>query len=137
MTTLNFTETLIVEHCCRCGVAFGLPSDLQEQLLKDRGRSFYCPLGHGQVYSGKTEAQKLREQLEFEQRRVVRMQAEQDRLRAERDHESRRRAAAQGQVTKIKKRVGKGTCPCCNRHFENVSRHMASKHPEFHAEVES
>jgi hypothetical protein len=24
-------------------------------------------------------------------------------------------------------------CPCCNRSFQNLRRHMATKHPEFNA----
>lgn len=34
----------------------------------------------------------------------------------------------------IKKRVGNGVCPCCNRTFENLSRHMSCKHPEYKTE---
>lgn len=30
----------------------------------------------------------------------------------------------------IKKRVQGGACPCCNRHFVQLERHMATKHPE-------
>ena len=33
--------------------------------------------------------------------------------------------------TRLKNRVGKGVCPCCNRSFANLKRHMASQHPEF------
>ena len=45
--------------------------------------------------------------------------------------ETRRRAAAKGQLTKVKKRVGNGVCPCCTRSFTDLARHMESKHPAY------
>lgn len=43
--------------------------------------------------------------------------------------------AAVGQVTKLKNRVGHGVCPCCNRSFGNLARHIESEHPTFIAEA--
>ncbi|WP_165394478.1 helix-turn-helix domain-containing protein [Pseudoxanthomonas winnipegensis] len=31
----------------------------------------------------------------------------------------------------MRQRVMNGVCPCCNRTFENLRRHMHDKHPEF------
>ena len=28
-------------------------------------------------------------------------------------------------------RVRNGTCPCCQRHFKNLRRHMDNKHPQY------
>jgi len=47
--------------------------------------------------------------------------------------ERRRVSAARGRVTKIKRRVQHGVCPCCNRTFSNLASHMKTKHPEFEA----
>lgn len=33
--------------------------------------------------------------------------------------------------TRIKNRVKNGVCPCCNRTFENLARHMQAKHSDF------
>jgi hypothetical protein len=27
--------------------------------------------------------------------------------------------------------VANGVCPCCNRTFQNLARHMAGKHPDY------
>lgn len=43
--------TMVTEICCNCGVPFGLPSDLQENLKNDSNKWFYCPNGHRQHYS--------------------------------------------------------------------------------------
>lgn len=42
--------------------------------------------------------------------------------------------AYKGNVTKLKKRASAGLCPCCNRHFTNLQRHIASKHPDINKE---
>lgn len=35
----------------------------------------------------------------------------------------------------MKNRVANGVCPCCNRHFENLERHMKGQHPDFQPEA--
>lgn len=126
-----YSQTICVEHCCNCGVPFGLPTDLREQRLRDRG-TFWCPNGHAQHYTGKTDAQKLREANEALERERRRTQATRDLLRAEeRSHRTTR-----GHVTRKRKELSKvkaGVCPVdgCHRHFQNLGRHIASKHPDF------
>jgi hypothetical protein len=46
----------------------------------------------------------------------------------------RSHAATKGHVTRKKRqleRVASGVCPCCNRSFVNLRRHMKTQHPEF------
>lgn len=49
-------------ECCKCGIIFGVSQERNNRLL-DTHETFYCPSGHPQSYVGKTEAQKLKEQL--------------------------------------------------------------------------
>jgi hypothetical protein len=47
---------LIPATCCVCGVIFGLPVAMQENLLARRGRAIYwCPSGHAQCYPDKED----------------------------------------------------------------------------------
>jgi hypothetical protein len=55
--------------------------------------------------------------------------AQHDQTRADRDANRRQLSASRGQVTKIKNRVGNGVCPCCDRSFTNLRRHMSTQHP--------
>jgi hypothetical protein len=57
---LTGRTTIITETCYSCGVLFGMAEDLRDNRLRDR-RSFYCPNGHGQSYTGKTPETKLKE----------------------------------------------------------------------------
>lgn len=115
---LNVQVNLVSETCCSCGVPFAMPDYLKEQCLqKKSGKMFYCPNGHSQYYLGETDAQKLQRQLDWE--RSQRQTAE---LNLERE---KRKLKA------IETRTKEGVCPCCNRTFSQLSRHMKMKHPEF------
>jgi len=52
-------------------------------------------------------------------------EAKAESLQVERNHSK----AIRGELTKLKKRVTNGVCPCCHRSFQNLRRHMATKHP--------
>ena len=128
--TYSKTITMITVSCCRCGVIFGMPSDLNQAFLDDSTKYFHCPNGHNQHYSESTserlkkELAKTKERLECQQEQ--RINAEEAQRRAEielRKNKTRLR--------NIKTRVANGICPCCNRTFQNLQRHMHTKHPEF------
>jgi len=123
-TTLDATVTFVTEDCCECGLPFAMTKEFKDRRVKDHGW-FYCPSGHQQHYTGKTEEQKLREQLE-------RAEIQRDHARSEAERQRRAAAAARGQVTKAKNRAAKGICPHpeCKRSFVDVARHVKSKHPE-------
>ncbi|HYC31767.1 MAG TPA: hypothetical protein VEB59_05720, partial [Gemmatimonadales bacterium] len=47
----------------------------------------------------------------------------------QRDQTAASLRSTKGVVTKIKRRVAGGVCPCCNRTFSDLARHMSGKHP--------
>jgi hypothetical protein len=119
----------VTETCCNCGIPFALLESHYEQLSADGG-GFYCPNGHLQCYT-ETEAKRLRRQLEAEQQ--VSAEA---RRRAQQEREARKHAEKvaqgyKGQMVRTQNRVSNGVCPCCNRSFANVKRHMTTQHPEY------
>ncbi len=124
--TLSYTGELTVLTCW-CGMRHAVPEELRRHQLRQHNNretviGIYCPLGHSHVPAGKGEAEKERERRE---RAEARAKAIQDQL----DSETRAHAATKGQLTKTRKRVTNGVCPCCGRSFANVQRHMRSKHP--------
>jgi hypothetical protein len=131
-TTINAQVTFVTEECCECGVAFAITKEMQDR-LKENHKWFYCPNGHSQHYTGKSDAEKLREQLERAERETARVRAERDQSAAEAAHERNRANGYKGAAAKAKQRSAKGVCPVpgCRRHFADVERHMATKHPEF------
>lgn len=137
-TTLDATTKMAVEECCNCGMIFAMPVSFKNDRLERRKNdmTFYCPRGHAQHYTGKSREQKLREELDAERRR--RESAEQNIAFEQDQRRSAERSAAayKGQATRLRTRAKAGICPCCNRHFVQLERHMASQHPGFTADAE-
>ena len=129
-STITFRSELITEDCCNCGMLFAMTNDFRQRRLDDR-ETFYCPSGHGQSYTGKTEAQRLKDQLAQQKRKTEYMEAQRDKARGEKRTVKRQLSAQKGIVTKMKKRSVHGVCPCCSRTFKQLQRHIANKHPEF------
>lgn len=120
--TLTFTTTLVTVECAECSMTFAMPKDFAKNRRRDHSR-FYCPTGHGLSYPAQSEEEILRDQL-ADWRRWY------GELEAEAKYEKQSHAATKGQLTKTRKRIAAGVCPHCHRTFQNVARHMVSKHPE-------
>lgn len=97
--------------CYLCGCLFALESNFRKNRVNDHA-DFFCPNGHSQYYGGKTEADKLREELSREISR-----------RSTAEHEKEK-------LDKKLKRVENGVCPECNRSFLNLQRHIKTKHSD-------
>lgn len=130
--TKNHLSTVEIIHCARCGSPFGVQKH-QLDSLRETGKTFYCPSGHSNVYT-KTKADLLSTEL-AKVKRDLEWEAEQNRRnRQDAAHYKKSRDAYKGQVTKIRKRVANGVCPCCNRTFQNLREHMLTQHPDFQTE---
>lgn len=126
-------EQVYVCRCCKCESLMLLPKSLHDAArARAEKLSFFCPHGHAQVFTeGKSDVEKLREQLEAERRARQKAQQSVAMWQDEARREQRRAAAMKGVATRMKNRVKRGVCPCCNRTFSNLAAHMKSQHPEF------
>lgn len=120
LSTFAGQTTLEVE-VCTCGVLFAAPKHMLETRRED-GKSFYCPNGHCLSYDG--EISRLKRRAEQAEQKA---KATRDLL----DFEQRSNASTRGHLTRMKKRVAGGVCPCCNRSFKDLAKHMAGQHPDF------
>jgi DNA repair exonuclease SbcCD ATPase subunit len=111
---IDVSTNLEVEECCTCGTIFGFSATLKANLKKTK-ETFYCPNGHPQHYIGEKEAEKLRKELHAERVKSIGFVEQISRLNKE--------------IKRTEKRIQKGFCPKCHRHFTNLETHMHSKHP--------
>jgi hypothetical protein len=121
-TFAGYTE-LEAKSCPTCGVLYAAPSRLF--LEKERhGGDWYCPNGHNIVFCTTME-----EKLKRERERAARLAAQRD--QAEASARAQRGAAtrARNQRDRLRTRAAAGVCPCCNRTFKQLARHMQSQHP--------
>lgn len=130
MATQTHTTTLTVFECGRCGTLFGITTQFEKARRKDH-QVFCCPRGHKQYYSGQNKEECLREQLTKAQEEANRKANTLDRERAIHASTKKSRDAFKGHLKRTKARVSDGVCPCCNRTFQNLARHMNGQHPEY------
>ena len=117
------------QDCITCFVQFMVPTGFTARRRQDKA-AFYCPNGHSMSYT-QSEADILRRERDRLKQREAQLNDEIRQQRELREAADRRASAARGQVTKLKKRAAAGVCPCCNRTFTSLARHMAMKHPEY------
>lgn len=122
----------VMSNCITCGVAYTVPAEQWDKQRRDGGEH-WCSNGHKQGwYPGQnTENDNLRRRAERAEQQQARLMQEKAEERERRQKVERRLAATQGVVTKIKTRTRNGVCPCCNRQFVDLHRHMNSKHPDY------
>lgn len=132
MSVVELTVKFTSITCCykECGIVFAVPFSWDRQRRSDHS-DWYCPNGHIQHYSGESDA---------EREKRLRLAAERERDMATRgrdiwkervEHEQRSHAATRGHLTRAKRRAAAGVCPCCSREFQNLKRHMHTKHPDY------
>lgn len=80
--------------CYKCGIVFLVPAQWKAT-RRDSHKTFYCPNGHGQYFSGIDEVQKLRNTKR-------RLENERDMARECADHCQRRFNGLKGYVTRLK-----------------------------------
>lgn len=110
----------VTETCCNCHMQFAMTNAFKTARLADR-KEFYCPAGHGQHYTGESEEAKLKRELERANQMLESAQSRAQTMQQKHDEVSRAHS-------RMRHRVFNGVCPCCNRTFENLARHMQSEH---------
>jgi hypothetical protein len=130
-----------INPCAKCGESIHLTPD-QENMLRRSEQTFFCLWGHSNYFpAGDTPEDVLRRERDRLKQQVAQIEDERSAALATASNQlelrraaERRVAAMKGQVTRLKTRAANGVCPCCNRTFTNLARHMASKHAGFVAE---
>jgi len=122
-------ERQIKMNCGKCGVDYSMPEELYLAARKSEKISFFCPYGHERVFvAGPSREDKLRQ-------RAERAEQNGEYYRQRANSAERSASAYKGQVTRLKNRAKAGACPCCNRTFQNLQRHMTTQHPDFGLEA--
>lgn len=115
---VHFTQMV----CGSCGIPFAVPTNWYVQ-KKNEKAEFRCPNGCCRVFIGKSEVEKLKEEIE-----KVKAASQLENQKLWEKHMSV--LSEKNSLERKLIRVGKGVCPCCNRSFANLKNHMKQKHPE-------
>lgn len=111
------------DHICgNCGLPYAAPDYFWKERQKD-GRGFFCPNGHERFFT-ETEAVRLQKKLDAEKQRV-------EMFKRQAEFERTQHIATKSLLTKARKKIARvenGVCPECKRSFQNLRRHMETKH---------
>lgn len=122
-----------VMNCPVCGMSYTVPEAWIARKQRESG-DWYCPSGHS-LHFTETELDRVKKELVKEHERIAWYRQHTRGLDTLIESERRSKAAVKGQLTKVRNRVANGVCPCCNRTFANLARHMANQHPDFTQEA--
>lgn len=126
---------LAVMTCPDCGIAYAVPERLRATAYA-RGKreiTWYCPNGHNLGYNGLSDKERAEQKAKREGERATRLQARLDQTEAALRGQKSRAARFKNDRDRERKRASAGVCPCCNRTFQNLARHMEGQHPTFAA----
>lgn len=126
---MQTTVTLKEMVCGGCSIHYAMDQALYSRCLT-YGDTFYCPNGHPRVFID-PEVSKLKKENQSLKNRALWAEQDSHRHYEELAAVKKEKAVIKGQLTKTRKRIANGVCPCCRRTFQNVSSHMTSKHPDF------
>ena len=132
---VEITTELHVINCGECGGTYALSKKYVKK-KQEHGGFWTCPYCKcGWVYSKEaSEVEKLERQLAKQREATEYQRLCKEEVTGERDYFEKSRNGMKGALRKEQKkldRVKNGVCPCCNRHFKNLERHMTGQHPEF------
>lgn len=130
MAKIQYTVEVESLTCAGCGTPFAVEVDLLNK-FRHTHETFFCPLGHNNYFPSESKEEKLQRQLKEYQKYADTLKAEVTFERDQRKAAESSLRATKAALTKTKKRIAAGVCPCCNRTFQNVARHMAGQHPEY------
>ncbi len=131
MSALDLVTTFETITCCHegCGLTFAAPTSWIRSRRADH-TWWYCPNGHHQHWPGESELEKEQRLRKEAEQRILEAQARTNEVRHEAEVLKRQVAVQKGLTTRVKNRIHRGVCTCCNRTFSNVAEHMKTKHPE-------
>ena len=126
------TVTCTIEGvaCCRCGATNYFPAETLSIWRKNKhGTVFYCwNCRTRQGWYGETDEERTIKSL---RRQIRSLQDATEFVRGQRDRAQNSLRTTKGHLTRQKKRVAHGVCPCCNRTFKQLKSHMKRMHPEY------
>lgn len=138
-TCVAFSSQLKVINCHACGGTYAMSTYFLDS-RRDDGEGWNCPYCRGSTAYCESETDKLKKQLAKQQEWTAYQRREKEEYLRQRDTLERSRNGMKGVLVREQKklaRVRRGVCPCCNRHFKNVQRHMDSQHPNYKVHIET
>jgi len=124
--------SLVTVNCPCCWIEYAIPSALDSKLREMKAlKSICCPNGHSWHYTGEREVDIERRKRQQLEQQNARLHDEAQAAIKVRNGALAREKRTRLELKRHKTRAAAGVCPCCNRSFVNMQRHMKTQHPEY------
>lgn len=130
LTQVQATAELTTIHCGKCGGIYAIAARYRQEKY-NRGGYWHCPYCQCSWGYVSSEIDRMKDQLAAKERELESERKRKEWAQQEAKIAERRRRALKAVVTKTKNRIAHGVCPCCRRNFDNLRRHMQTKHPRY------
>lgn len=132
MAELTYTTAYSLIRCGSdgCEMQFAVPDSWLADRKRDH-RGWYCPNGHCRAFMGESDIERAQRQALRATERADREERWRRDAEARTESTERRARALRGVITKTKRRIAHGVCPCCKRSFSALHRHMKNQHPDY------
>jgi hypothetical protein len=118
--------------CGRCGGVYAI-NERYRANRHEEGKSWNCPYCQCCWGYAEGENDKLKKEVAAKQARIDQLNAAVAAKQAEIATKEKQAERQRREAARLRKRAKCGVCPCCNRSFQALSRHMKSKHPDYAA----
>lgn len=122
-TTYTYMGTLAIIECAGCHMDFGITPAFVRRRRADH-KTFWCPAGCSNHYPGESALERAQRERDAARAKAT---AVEDQLQAARDDAEQVRRT----LVRERARFAAGVCPCCDRSFVEVRRHIETKHPDY------
>ncbi len=125
--SITFTESVTLEkhECGKCGGVYAITQRVVDH-HRETGGFWHCPYCQISWGYGESTADKLRKELDEKAKLLTAAKCEALRQSQLLEESDRKLSESNRKLNRVKN----GVCPCCNRTFQNLHRHMKIKHPE-------
>lgn len=132
MSTITISTELVTETCKTCSGLFAITKEFKQECHRIGGfrQMWACPYCKTTWGYGESEETRLKLQIAARETEADAIRRDLTAAKCSLIDERSARAQAERKCRRITKRIHAGVCPCCNRTFSNLARHMSTKHPE-------
>ncbi len=134
MATITLETQLVTHDCGTCSGTYAINARFDRE-KRAKGGSWYCPYCRASWSYTESDVSRLQKQLKRAEELRIRERQAHDQTKADLRETELKRRAEKSAKTRIQNRVERGVCIHCNRTFQDLQRHMATKHKEHTCQV--
>lgn len=128
---MSYGDEMESNICPSCGIKYAAPKYFfKARRDGDQGvKNWWCPNGHSLSFTI-SQNDTLRRERDLLKQQIASVEDERAAAWRAAAEAAADRKKVERELKRTLNRAGAGVCPCCNRTFQSLARHMKNRHPE-------